>query len=62
MAGKLALQLQLLDDIADGALVQTLDFGSGPVIGSTTPISCGIKVAMILANIEYRVLQRSNHD
>ena len=46
----------------DGVLVQSLDFGSGPVIGNTTPISSDIKVTMKLANIEYLLLQRSDMD
>ena len=46
----------------DGVLVQALDFGSGPVIGNTTPISSDLKVAMTLANIEYLVLRRSDMD
>lgn len=46
----------------DGVLVQALDFGSGPVIGTTTPISSDIKVTMQLANIEYLVLKRTDMD
>lgn len=46
----------------DGVLVQGLDFGSGPVIGTTTPISSNIEVTMTLANIEYLVLNRSDMD
>lgn len=46
----------------DGVLVQGLDFGSGPVIGNTTPISSDIKVAMTLANIEYLLMKRSDMD
>jgi hypothetical protein len=46
----------------DGVLVQGLDFGSGPVIGTTTPISSNIEVTMTLANIEYMVLKRSDMD
>jgi len=44
----------------DGVLVQDLDFGSGPVIGNTTPISSSIEVTMLLTNVEYAVLQRSD--
>lgn len=45
-----------------GTLVQVLDFGNGPVIGGTTPISSDIKVVMTLANIEYDLLGRSDMD
>lgn len=43
-------------------LVQGQDFGSGPVIGNTTPISSDIEVTMMLANIEYLLVQRSDLD
>ena len=46
----------------EGTLVQFLDFGNGPVIGGTTPISSDIKVTMTLANIEYDLLGRSDMD
>jgi hypothetical protein len=46
----------------DGVLLQSLDFGSGPVIDNTTPISSDLKVAMTLANIEYLLLKRSDMD
>ena len=46
----------------DGVLVQGLDFGSGPVIGNTTPISSDLEVTMMLANIEYLLVQRSDLD
>ena len=46
----------------EGILVQALDFGNGPVIGGSTPISSNIKVAMTLANIEYDVLGRADMD
>ena len=46
----------------NGVLVQDLDYGSGPVIGNTTPISSDIEVTMKLANVEYMILQRHDMD
>ena len=44
----------------NGVLLQDVDFGSGPVIGNTTSIASDLKVTMLLANVEYAVLQRSD--
>lgn len=46
----------------DGVLLQSLDFGSSPVIDKMTPISSDLKVTMTLANIEYLLLERSDMD
>jgi hypothetical protein len=46
----------------DGVLLQSLDFGSGPVISNTTPINSDLKVTMTLANIEYLLLKQSDMD
>ena len=46
----------------DGHIVQALDFGNGPVLGTTTPISSDLKVTMTLANIEYDLLERKDMD
>jgi len=46
----------------EGTLVQALDFGNGPVMGGSTPISSDIKVAMTLANVEYDLLGRADMD
>jgi len=45
-----------------GFLVQGLDFGNGPVIGTTDPITSDIDVAMYLANIDYDLLKRRDMD
>jgi hypothetical protein len=46
----------------DGLLLQELDFGSVPIISETTPINSNIEVTMMLANIEYSILQRGDMD
>jgi hypothetical protein len=45
-----------------GRLALALDFGNGPVIGGTTPVSTDIKIAMTLANVEYDLLGRADMD
>ena len=42
--------------------MQGLDFGSGPVIGTTDPVTSDIKVRMTLANIEFDLLKRIDMD
>jgi len=42
--------------------VQELDFGSGPVIGTTDPVTSDIKVRMTLADIEFDLLKRIDMD
>jgi len=61
---RLGVQLVYLpsDFTGEGTLLQALDFGNGPVIGSGTPISSNIKVAMTLANVEYDLLGRADMD
>jgi hypothetical protein len=61
---RLGVQLVYLPSefTGEGTLVQALDFGNGPVIGGTTPISSNIKVAMTLANVEYDLLGRADMD
>ena len=44
----------------EGVLEQGLDLGSGPIIDNTTSISSDIEVTMLLANIEYHLLQRND--
>ncbi len=46
----------------DGTLALALDFGNGPIIGGTTPVSTDINVTMTLANIEYDLLARADMD
>jgi hypothetical protein len=46
----------------DGNLALALDFGNGPVIGGTTPVSTDIKIAMTLVNVEYDLLGRADMD
>ena len=45
-----------------GSIEQALDFGNGPILGTTTPINSDLKVTMALANIEYDLLKRSDMD
>jgi len=61
---RLGVQLLYLPSefTSTGTLAQALDFGSGPVIGGTTPISSDIKVAMTLANVEYDLLGQPDMD
>jgi len=59
---RLGVQLVYLpsDFTGEGMLVQALDFGDGPVIGTSTPIDSDIKVTMTLANVEYDLLGRTD--
>ena len=61
---RLGVQLVYLPSefTGEGTLVQALDIGNGPVIGSSTPISSDIKVSMTLANVEYDLLGRADMD
>ena len=61
---RLGVQLVYLPSefTGEGTLVRGLDFGNGPVIGGSTPISSDIKVAMTLANVEYDLLGRADMD
>ena len=46
----------------DGFLLEAIDFGNGPVIGNTDPITSDIEVEMFLANVEYDLLKRGDMD
>jgi hypothetical protein len=61
---RLGVQLVYLPSefTGEGTLLQGLDFGNGPVIGGSTPISSDIKVTMTLANVEYDLLGRADMD
>lgn len=46
----------------NGHIAQVLDFGNGPVLGTTTAVSSDLKVTMALANVEYDLLKRKDMD
>lgn len=44
----------------EGYLHQSIDLGPGPIIDTNTPIKSDLEVTMMLADIQYAIIKRSN--